>query len=742
MFRLPAARNPAADAEHLRLALDAAQLGAWDYDATTGATTISPRFEEILGLAPGGFGGTLADLVERIHPDDRGVIELGRRFGLEHNLDIHVEYRIVRPDGEVRWLEGRGSLRTDDAEVVGSLGVVMDVTERRLAEQRREALAAGLALQTRAAELLIDLDARNRVSDLADVLVPALADCCAVYLVERDEIRLAGARHAEPEHEPAFRELLETVPASVDQPYGAGAVIRTGEPQLLAEVPDEILVQVAGERPESLAGFRALRLQSGVAVPMASRGRVLGALTLGRTRGQPWSEDDLTLAEQVATTAAIALDNAHLYAAERAARAAAERNERRLGLLAEVTTTLVQTLDLDQVLDALAALLVPRLAELCTIDLADDDRTRRVAARAADPAALTALMAAEARLPRRANEATAVARVIRTGAPLLVAEVTDDYLRERSVDPQQFAHWRSMQIRSAVVAPVTARGQVLGAISLLSLGAAGRRFSPDDVDLLVEIGRRAGMAIDNARLYGREHVLAEGLQRSLLPELQALPGLDVAARYLPSSDHAQIGGDWFDAFPLADGAVGIAVGDAMGHDPRASGAMGQLRSVLRSYAFEGAPPGVVLDKLDQLVQGFSMAQLATVFYGRLEPPAADGTRVLRYCSAGHPPPALRQPDGSTTLLEDGQSIVIGVPVDRVERPEGVLTLRPASLLVAYTDGLVEGRRRPIDDGIATLRRTLETLSHASAEAACDGIVTALVDAARDDDIALLVVRPA
>jgi len=232
MFRLPAARNPAADAEHLRLALDAAQLGAWDYDATTGATTISPRFEEILGLAPGGFGGTLADLVERIHPDDRGVIELGRRFGLEHNLDIHVEYRIVRPDGEVRWLEGRGSLRTDDAEVVGSLGVVMDVTERRLAEQRREALAAGLALQTRAAELLIDLDARNRVSDLADVLVPALADCCAVYLVERDEIRLAGARHAEPEHEPAFRELLETVPASVDQPYGAGAVIRTGEPQL------------------------------------------------------------------------------------------------------------------------------------------------------------------------------------------------------------------------------------------------------------------------------------------------------------------------------------------------------------------------------------------------------------------------------------------------------------------------------------------------------------------------------
>ncbi|MBV9290910.1 MAG: SpoIIE family protein phosphatase, partial [Frankiales bacterium] len=286
-----------------------------------------------------------------------------------------------------------------------------------------------------------------------------------------------------------------------------------------------------------------------------------------------------------------------------------------------------------------------------------------------------------------------------------------------------------------------ARGRVVGAIGLFGVGEKRRPFNESDLHLVVEIGRRAALAIDNATLYHREHMLAEALQRSLLPEIKPLPGLDLATRYMPSSDHAQVGGDWFDAFPLPDGAVGIAVGDAMGHDPRASGAMGQLRSVLRSYAAEGVAPAVVLDKLDRLVQGFAMAQLATVFYGRLEPAAADGSRVLRYCSAGHPPPVLRGADGKTTLLDGAQSIVIGVPLGEGDRPESSVTVPAGSLLICYTDGLVEGRRRTFDDGLAMLRTAVESLPTVDAESACDSILEALVGTDRDDDIALLAVHP-
>jgi serine phosphatase RsbU (regulator of sigma subunit) len=410
-----------------------------------------------------------------------------------------------------------------------------------------------------------------------------------------------------------------------------------------------------------------------------------------------------------------------------------------LALLAEVTTTLVRSLDLEQVLDALAGLLVPRLAEMCAIHIVDGVRIRLAAVRAVDDRAAQPVLAAGEQ-PRDYHDTTAVAKVIRTGAPLLVANVDESYLRARATDDAQLAEWLTMDMRSAVVAPMVSGGRIIGALSMFGIGVDARRFDDDDVDLLVEIGRRAGLAIDNATLYGREHNLAEALQRSLLPDIKPLPGLDVAARYLPSSDHAQVGGDWFDAFPLDDGAVGIAVGDAMGHDPRASGAMGQLRSVLRSYAFEGAAPGVVLDKLDRLVQGFAMAQLATVFYGRLEPPNADGHRVLRYASAGHPPAILRRADGRSEMLDSGQSVVIGVPLDATDRPEASVRLEPGSLLVCYTDGLVEGRHRPIDEGITALRAAVETLTGVDADAACDRILSVLVGDTRDDDIAVLAVR--
>jgi PAS domain S-box-containing protein len=728
-------------AERIRLAIDAGRLGTWEYDARTGSMHISARFEEILGLRPGGFGGTLEALITQVHPDDRPLLASARGAALEQDNVIQIEYRIVRPTGQMRWVEGRGHLRVANGEVAGSIGVVMDVTDRRLAEHERDALAATLNLHARSIELLAELDVGRRLQVLADVLVPQLAECCAVHLLDADaSVRVTAVKHAVAARTEAFRELMQAFPVTLDQPYGAGAVLASGRPQFLPQVSDDVL-QAVTNTSEQLEEFRELQLRSSYVAPLLSRGRALGAISLGRTDDRPWTEADRLLVDQIATAAAIAVDNAQLYSAERQARDIAERNERRLRLLAEVTNALSRTLDLDDVVTALADLLIPGQGEMCLIDVLDDDgRPGLVSVSGVHPDSVELMRAAEQISPRWRNRDTAMAQCLRSGQPVMLARIDDDYLAQRAVDVEQLRLYLDMRLVSGAVAPMTARGRVVGAISLFGVGPAGHIYRSDDADLLAEIGQRAGLAVDNARLYSREHAVAEALQRSLLPDLKPLPGLDVAARYLPSSEHAQVGGDWFDAFAVADDAVGIAVGDAMGHDPRASGAMGQLRSVLRSYAFEGAAPAVVLDKLDRLIQEFSMAQLATVLYGRLDPADPHGRRLLRYCSAGHPPALLRRAAGALVSLDQAQSVVIGA-TDPAGRHEADLLLEPGDLLVCFTDGLVEGRDREMDEGVALLRDTLQRLpARADADSVCDAVLAALAPDDRDDDIALLAVR--
>ncbi len=249
-----------------------------------------------------------------------------------------------------------------------------------------------------------------------------------------------------------------------------------------------------------------------------------------------------------------------------------------------------------------------------------------------------------------------------------------------------------------------------------------------------------------ARLYASEHAAALALQRSLLPALPTLDGLELAARYIPASDTAEVGGDWYDVLPLPGGSTGLAIGDVMGHDMRAAGAMGQLRSVLRSYAWEGHGPAEVVDRLNQLVCALGMAQLATCVYARLEP-ARDGRPArLRWSNAGHPPPLMKTPDGSVQALTEAASLLVGVTTAGVsamnERPSAVRDVPRGSVLLFYTDGLIEDHHhQDLDVGIATLRAALAT---APADEPLDDIAERLTAAAahttQDDDQCLLLVR--
>jgi serine phosphatase RsbU (regulator of sigma subunit) len=238
----------------------------------------------------------------------------------------------------------------------------------------------------------------------------------------------------------------------------------------------------------------------------------------------------------------------------------------------------------------------------------------------------------------------------------------------------------------------------------------------------------------------REHQVASTLQRSLLPTLPTIEGITCAARYLASTDDAQVGGDWYDLFQLPDGAIGIAVGDVMGHDLSAAAAMGQLRSVLRSYAYETSSPSLVIDRLDRLVQGFDMAEVATALYGRLT--VADRTGRLLFTNAGHLPPLLRSPAGEIRLLEQGASPLIGaLQPGGPRRAEATQVLVRGSLLLLYTDGLVECREQDIDEGIERLCAALAALDPSTdPESVCDSLTAELVGPDQDDDVALLAVR--
>ena len=279
-------------------------------------------------------------------------------------------------------------------------------------------------------------------------------------------------------------------------------------------------------------------------------------------------------------------------------------------------------------------------------------------------------------------------------------------------------------------APV-AEGDVIGALTVGS--RESNRFDENDAALLSLVADRAALAIGNASLYEREHKIVETLQRSLLPaRLPRLPGMSVSARYMPGG--ADVGGDWYDAIVLEDGAFGLAMGDVVGHGLGAAALMGELRNGLRAYALDGRAPAEVVARLDRLVQQLRGDQMATLVYAVIEPDWAG----LRFASAGHPPPLLVGPDGSAEYLWEGRTTPLGTGTGDFE--ESAASLRDGSTLVLYTDGLVEVRGEPLEVGLERLREAVVE-GPQDPDPLADHVLEALLGSrGGSDDVALLVLR--
>jgi PAS domain S-box-containing protein len=418
----------------------------------------------------------------------------------------------------------------------------------------------------------------------------------------------------------------------------------------------------------------------------------------------------------------------------------AERANERLAIMARVSSELARTLDVQAATARLPRLVVPALADYCVVTVMEPDgQPRDVGTWHVEPAKRAVLERyAEVRLPAMPVTAP-VARALTTGAPTTFAG--EEVLSLLPPGPAKEL-LGILAPDTEVALPLRARGRTVGLLTLFY--SAGHTPTDDDVATAQDVADRAGMALDNARLYAEQQQLAEGLQRSLLTEPPEPDHAQIAVRYLPAAEAARVGGDWYDAFLQPGGSTMLVIGDVVGHDTEAAAAMGQLRALLRGVAtYSDAGPVEVLRGLDASMATLQMRTLATAAVARFEQTddeRARGVTRMRWANAGHLPPLVINPDGSVAELASwAGDLLLGVEPSAT-RHESVVTLDRGATVLLYTDGLIERRDADLDAGLERLRAALADLADRPLEELLDEVLERLVHGRPEDDVALVAVR--
>lgn len=465
--------------------------------------------------------------------------------------------------------------------------------------------------------------------------------------------------------------------------------------------------------------LQALGEERVAALPLVGSRGVHGALLLSFSIATEISADDRDWLVTLAGQCAQALDRSRLYDEEAASRRRSDRLQTLTAALSGSLTPLdVAAVFLDEVSESLQA-------DGAAIGIIDHER------RTIQTAGLRGYGAGDDEdpwldVPLSARVPTAEASQRAHPIYLSLAELRIDYA-ELSGPIERSGH------QSFAFVPLLAAGKAL-AVTVLSWRDP-IALSSQDQAFLETIASQGGQALDRAHSYETERVIAETLQRSVLPEtLPSMEGVQVAARYLPGTAAVDVGGDWFDTIPLSNGCLGFVVGDVVGKGVPAAATMGQLRNGLRALALDSSDAGTTVTKLNRLMDGYSDAPFATLAYLTLDPQDLRATLV----SAGHLPPLVVDPRGEVKLLDEARGLPLGVD-SAATYSEARTTLEPGSIVVLYTDGLVERRDRPLDAGLALL---VEAAADAprDPEAFADLLLERLIgEGSRGDDVAVLVI---
>ncbi|MCZ2858909.1 SpoIIE family protein phosphatase [Blastococcus sp. VKM Ac-2987] len=648
------------------LATEAGGVGTWDWDLATGRLTWDEQLVVMFGYDVDDFDQTIEAFNDRLHPDDRASVGEALEQAIETCGRYDATYRVVRPDGETRWVHARGrAVAGRHGRAVRALGAAYDITGEReaatLVTRTLEAMPAGF----------YSLDREWRFTHV---------NAEAERLLQATREELLG------------RELWEAFPdarGSVFENRYREAVV-TGQP-----------ISFDAYYPPPLDGWYELRA---------------------------WPSPD-------------GLSVYFLEVTERRhAQEQADRAAQRLSLLANVSADLAGALDQQAAMAHLPELVVPALADFCIVTVVDPDgRPRDVGCWHRDPVMRPLLERyTEVRMDSMPPDSPAACslrtgRQGRSAGSDVLALLGPGAARELL---EQLAP------REAVVLPMRGRQRTLGLLTLYY--AENTPFRAENVATAQEAADRAGLALDNGRLYSAQQQLAEGLQRSLLTEPPEPDHAEIAVRYLPAAEAARVGGDWYDAFLQPGGATMLVIGDVVGHDTEAAAAMGQLRGLLRGVAtYSDAGPREVLRGLDASMTTLQIPTLATAAVARLEqtPGEVDqGVTRMRWANAGHLPPLVITEDGKIAELGEWTGdLLLGVDPG-VQRRETVVTLNRGSTVLLYTDGLVERRDSDLDAGILRLREALVELADLPLQALLDELLERLVHGRPEDDVALVAVR--
>jgi PAS domain S-box-containing protein len=756
-----------------------------------------------------------------------------------------VETAAVVAGGALAFLVAAGRQRFEEA-----------LLNERAARRRSEIIAGAGRLLEAPPEPEAMLDQIVRLP------VPDIADMCIVDLVHDGELGGTSVHAVDARSAELLRESRARYPLDAGGPHPVAVVARTGQPHVQAEIGPERLRAFAIDE-EHVQRMLAPGYGTSLAVPLIARGRTVGVLSFMRFGGsRPYTEVDAELAGEVAGRAALALDNARLFAelrrAERQLEAVlgnlaeavtvqqpdgglvyvnqvaaemlgcsspdevlatpmhrildrfvvldergepfdfaelpgrralagedapepvvqqtitkatgaerwtltkatpvrdengdvvlaviiiedvtdARRVERQQRFLSTASKLVSSSLDIDVTVDKVAWAAVPEIADWCAVDMPDERGVLRRIAIAAGEGERDAVERALDAVHLDPNDA---AHPLRSGRSLLAADFDEEVLRAwAGGDAEGAAALLASGTRSAMVVPMTAGDRVIGVITLGTSHSA-RRLGDEELALAEELGRRAGIAVENARVHETRSHIATTLQRSLLPpRLPSVPGLTVAARFRAAGEASDVGGDFYDLFPSGNAWM-VVVGDVTGKGPAAAAITSLARYTMRTAAMYERSPAAVLARLNEaLAVDPDRRQLCTAVCARIEL-GDDGTLVATVARGGHPPPFLVAAGGGAEAIGTPGPLLGAFEESRWE--ERVVEAGPGDALVFYTDGVTDTRGEEGElFGQHRLEELLDTAAALDADelaSRIDGAVQAFERGQQRDDVAMLVVR--
>jgi PAS domain S-box-containing protein len=414
-----------------------------------------------------------------------------------------------------------------------------------------------------------------------------------------------------------------------------------------------------------------------------------------------------------------------------------QRAERQQRFLSAASKLVSSSLDVEATLDKVAWAVVPELADWCRVDIPSERGVPQQGALAhVDARGRELLVELRTRHPQ--TQESAIAQVMKTGEPLFFPTVDEATMRRYSEDEEEYRLLREIGTRSAVIVPMTAGDRSIGVITIAT-SVSARRLGEDELALLVELGRRAGIAVENARVHAARSHIATTLQRSLLPpRLPVLPGMTIAARFRAAGEASEVGGDFYDLFPAGEAWM-VVMGDVTGKGPEAAAITSLARYTMRTAAMYERSPGAVLDRLNRALAGDAdRRRLCTAICARIR--TTPGGAEVTVARGGHPPPFhLRR--GRARALGGGGPLLGAFPGGHWK--EDRVVLASGESLVLYTDGVTDARGETGRFGQERLAALLARVTDADADeiaSSVDEALQAFQFGPQRDDVALLVLR--